>query len=140
MKEMEYGNNKFEILDKGNYKGKDYVILNMRGSHPCAYVQSNINYYDREKYPGYDEPAHCGFTFYNTLSHWQYKVNLDEETKKLFNKYFVGWDYGHFGDYTAPFFDYPEELLSTEDKKWTTKEILDNVKEVIEWMIGKESK
>ena len=128
MKEMIYGNNKFEILDIGNYKDKDYVIISMMGCYPCAYVHSDIDYRDKYEFEG---PAHGGFTFYNSLSHWKNNVELDEETKQFFSKNFIGWDYGHLGDFTY--------LLSFEgEKKWTTEEIFENVKEVIEWMLEKE--
>ena len=129
MKEMIYGNNQFEILDMGTYKGKDYVIISMMGYHPCAYVHSNYDYTFKYEY---DSPAHCGFTFYGSLSHWKHKDTLDEETKQFFNRCFIGWDYGHAGDYHGgcSFFE--------DDKKWTTEEILENVKEVIEWIRKKE--
>lgn len=133
MKEMIYGTNKFEILDMGTYKCKDYVIISMMGNHPCAYVECNIDYCKECNNPNHDEPAHYGFTFYNSLSHWEEKVDLDEETKKIFKKCFVGWDYGHAGDYTYDFH-------LKDDKKWTTEEILENVKEVIDWIIIKEYK
>jgi hypothetical protein len=126
MKEMIYGTNKFEILDMGTYKRKKYVIISMMGYHPCAYVESNVDYQD-----DFDTPAHCGFTFYGSLSHWENKVTLDEETKQLFSRCFIGWDYGHCDDY-APFLK--------SGKKWTTEEILENVKEVIDWIIIKEYK
>lgn len=128
MKEMIYGTKEFEILDMGTYKGKDYVIVSIMGNHPCAYVNSNIDYSD-----DYDTPAHCGFTFYGSLSHWENKVTLDEETKQFFKRCFIGWDYGHAGDYTYGFH-------LKDDKKWTTEEILENVKEVIDWIIIKEHK
>lgn len=122
MKEMVYGKNIKEILDIGTYKGKDYVIVNL-GIHPCAYVQS-----DKNCCGTFEEPAHCGFTFYNTLSHWEKHAD-NEKQKIILRKKFVGWDYGHYGDY-SPYWQ--------EGKKWTTEEILENVKEVIEWLLKKE--
>ena len=54
MKSMIYGIKESSILAIGKYKGKDYVIVNMRGSHPCAYVESNVDYRDDD-----NSPAHC---------------------------------------------------------------------------------
>ena len=130
MKEVNYESDKFEILDIGKYKGKDYVIIYV-GSHPCAYVECDIDYYNECNNPNYDEPAHCGFTFYGSLSHWEKKEILDEKTKQFFDRYFIGWDYAHLGDYT-------KFKIFKCDKKWTTEEILENVKEVIEWLRKKE--
>lgn len=127
MKQMIYGNKKSEILDYGTYKGIDYVIVNLGGYHPCAYVRTDSNYYANEED---DSPAHYGFTFYGSLSHWA-KYDPQNYNDNFFNRSFIGWDFGHYDDY-LPFF--------TWGKKWTTKEVLKNVKEVINWIIIKEDK
>ena len=114
----------------GTYKGKDYVIVSIMGNHPCAYVQTDIDFYNQQDLT---EPAHCGFTFYSSLSHLERYNELTEEQKKILCRNFVGWDYGHAGDYTYGFH-------FKDDKKWTTEEILENVKEVIDWVIIKEYK
>ena len=130
MKEMIYGTNKYEILDIGKYKGRDYVIISNFGRFPCAYVQTDVDFYTQQDLT---EPAHCGFTFYSSLSHLERYNELTEEQKKILCRNFVGWDYGHAGDYTYGFH-------FKDDKKWTTEEILENVKEVIDWVIIKEYK
>lgn len=123
--EMHYGNDKVEILSMGDYKGKTFVILNLRGSYPCAYVESNINYYKSE----YDsEPAHGGFTFYATLLHW---INELPEYKDILSKKYVGWDYGHYDDYSP--------WIRSPGKKWSVDEILNNIEEVIDWMEVKDN-
>lgn len=134
MKEMIY---KFdeekgcEILDMGKYKGRDYVIISNFGRFPCAYVQTDVDFYTQQDFT---EPAHCGFTFYSLLSHLERFNKLSEEQKKILSRNFVGWDYGHSEDYS----DFG--ITSWEGKKWTTEEILENVKEVIDWIIIKEEK
>lgn len=53
MKEMKYTTTKkIEILDKGNYNGFNYYIMNL-GTHPTAYIELpqkhklfNKNYYE----------------------------------------------------------------------------------------------
>jgi hypothetical protein len=128
MKQMEYGNGKNEILFCGTYKGKDFVIVNLHGNHPCAYVHSNIDFYHSDE--ECSSPAHCGFTFYGKLTHWK-KYDEENYNEEFFNRYFVGWDYGHIGDY-MPFLE--------DGKKWTTEEIFDNIKQVIDWIKIKERK
>lgn len=48
--------------------------------------------------------------------------------------WWIGWDYAHFGDYN--------ELLEpiSEWKKWTTAEIFEEMKEVIEQLEGGEAR
>lgn len=123
--EMLYGNCKVEILSIGDYKGKTFVILNLGGSHPCSYVESNINYYENNNK---DEPAHGGFTFYATLLHW---INKFPEYKDILAKKYVGWDYSHFGDYSP--------WIEPFGEKWSVDEILNNIEEVIDWMEIKEN-
>ena len=125
--EMHYGNDKVEILSMGDYKGKTFVILNLRGSHPCAYVESNINYYYKSEYEYEYGPAHGGFTFYATLLHW---INEFPEYKDILSKKYVGWDYGHCCDYSP--------RIEPLGKKWSVDEILNNIEEVIDWMEVKE--
>ena len=127
MKQMTYGNEKSEILDYGTYKGVDYVIVNLRGYHPCAYVRTNNNYCVNDQD---DSPAHCGFTFYGGLTHWR-EYDPENYDKDFFERKFIGWDFGHYCDY-SPYFD--------DGKKWTTEEVFENVKEVIDWIIIKEDK
>lgn len=111
MEPMIYKKNKgYKILDHGEYKGIKYYIINVGGNHPCAYVSSDIDLREKEGCP-----AHWGFNFYYYL----YQIN-DTSSK------YLGWDYAHIGDYTTSI---------PEGKKWTTEEIFENVKEVIEWML-----
>ena len=113
-------NKEYKILAQGSYKGVKYFIVNIGGNHPCAYVQSDVDYREKEGCP-----AHWGFTFYNNLCQIRNRQPNSEKIDDLLLKY-LGWDYGHFGDYTTYW---------QEGKKWTTEEILENVKEVIEWML-----
>ena len=147
MKEMIYSNIKNEktkILYSGIYKGKYFCIINICGHHPCAYVEvKDESYFDWED----TSPAHYGFTFADSLSHIRSKVDASEISElddAHLDNLFFGWDFAHIGDYT------PTRLLSSllsgndnedeTDKKWTTQEIFENVKEVIDWINEEEFK
>lgn len=48
----------------------------------------------------------------------------------------IGWHYAHCMDYCYSLYDFG--LLKNNKKKWTTKEIFEEVKDVIEQLIKKE--
>lgn len=50
-------------------------------------------------------------------------------------KYYIGWDYGHIGDYMEH-----RGKIVNEGKKWTTDEIIEEIKRAIEWLNEKENK
>lgn len=91
-----------------------YYILNL-GTHPTAYIKlpNNSNIDENEI------DVHGGIT-YSEDHLW---INDNE---KIDGK-FIGWDYAHYMDYGGY-----EELLPKEmrtgGKKWTTKEIYEEVR------------
>ena len=120
VKEMVYTKErKREVLATGYYFGLLYYVLSL-GTHPTAYVKipkdnwlCTVKNYD-------DMPINChgGITFRE--DHLYIADNQEIEGE------FIGWDYAHCTDY-APYYD---EVLSKDTHKWTTKEILEEVKEV----------
>ena len=122
MKEMIYSlGRKIEILHAGNYKGFDFCIMNL-GTHPTAYVRlsEDHNYYNKH-YDEIDIDCHYGLTFG--------KVATFNEIEG----YWIGWDYAHCGDYVGHNIRFKGTDLDGErDKKWTTQEIYEEVKNVIE--------
>ena len=120
MKGMVYrADRKTEVLYCGEYKGHKFAILSL-GTHPTAYVENklpNCTSYDDERLD--DVSVHCGFTYCD-------KAYWDDEEKALF----LGWDYAHFRDFSGYFFKYPA-MMDDTSKKWTTIEIFDEVKSVI---------
>ena len=133
MKEMKYGEGiKSEVLCIGEYRGVGYVIVNIGGSHPCAYVQSNKNYGD-----DCDIPSHCGITFFGSLYRWCDYVD-NEEHKEMLRQNFIGWDYAHLSDYVWYCFVVEED--GSLGKKWSTQEIFDEVKIAIDWIKEVKSK
>lgn len=115
MKEMEYTTSftycEIEFLDEGNYNGYDYYITSC-GAHPCAYVALT----DKHPFFGkdYDDipiDVHGGITF-------------GCELHPHIGKICIGWDYAHLGDYN-PY------LPHIGGHKWTTKEIQQDIYNVI---------
>lgn len=124
MKDMIYNINKErEILDTGRYKGFNYYIINL-GTHPVAYIEIPKGHKLYGK--GYEEidlNVHGGLTYADKYL-W-----ITESSKK--EGWFIGWDYAHCGDYTGYEEMYPKKYR-TGGKKWTTEEILEEVKEGID--------
>ena len=134
MKEMVYRSaieNKHQftdMLDEGTYKNFHYAILSY-GSHPCAYVELPT---EHPLYPLYDEDelayidCHGGITYFSTTG----LIRPSDENHR--DGHWIGWDYAHFGDYIY----LPTNFeIWNDDKKWTTKEIFEDVKNVIEQLI-----
>lgn len=114
--EMVYGERTDgKIIADGECDGFYFVIVN-RGAYPCAYIEITEDhpYYKRDDV---ELPVHCGVTFTGYLS----STTKDGELKKFENRFFIGWDYAHIGDYIGGslFCDY------MNDKKWTVKEIFE---------------
>ena len=135
MQEMVYENKRNVpsiVLDKGYYKGYEYVILSLH-IHPCAYIclTPNSVFYGKS----YDsihrmvEHIDCngGLTYseHHLRNFLEYsdKYKCDVKTSRN-DKWFIGWDYGHFNDYSA--------IFGGSGKKWKTEEILEEVKQVID--------
>lgn len=104
-------------LIKGEFMGHMYEICT-NGVHPTAYVSCEClaTYNKKEDYD--DLPVHGGCTF----------VGPKESGDGLW----VGWDYGHFGDYMGPlgaiknsFIDFG--FAHHGGKKWTVAEVMQDV-------------
>lgn len=110
---MVYGDKTNETIGAGKINGYRYEIKNIRGSHPTAYVMLDKNniYYDID-YGEIPIVVHGGLTY---------------SSNKNKGQYWIGWDYAHIGDYTS--------YCDGDGKKWTTDEILNHVKDVINQLI-----
>lgn len=111
---------KEEVLYKGEYKGFEYKIVSY-GSHPCCYVAipKNHKFYNKH-YDDIGVICHGGLTY---------------AEKEKDNKYWIGWDFAHYGDYIGVcemqiLKEYKH--LHKNDKKWNTEELLEEIKKVIE--------
>lgn len=127
MKQMEYSSErKREILFEGKYRDYQFYILNL-GTHPTAYVEipKENKLYEKD-YDEIDIVVHGGLTY-----------SEDYLTGIKKNSWFIGWDYAHFGDYIYYQVKLPVDF-SMYDKKWTTEEIFEEVKDVINQIIDME--
>lgn len=93
------------IKDWTTQAGLRAVILLVRGSHHCGYVELP----ERLGKPGYDESPIMELNVHGGVT---YAGNLPE----MDNKYVVGYDCAHYGDYMKC----PEELKGTDmEKLWS---------------------
>ncbi len=135
MKEMEYLERmtKAEVLDNNTYNGYEYVILSL-GTHPCGYVVLEDNdklyglHYDDVYDKGYDIDCHGGLTYSEDyLSFLEFSEKYTSLVKtSIKDRWVLGWDYAHHGDYCG--WD-KDDIMG--GKKWTTSEIVDECKDVI---------
>lgn len=124
MKEMVYhSDRKIEVIYSGEYKGYSFAILNL-GTHPTAYVENKNGFADYDEANEFtDYVAHGGFTYYGQ-AYW------DKSDKRNY----IGWDYAHCDDY-AGYYTQCDGLWKTTHK-WTTPQIYEDVKEVIDCLLN----
>ncbi|MDE5860857.1 MAG: hypothetical protein K2H28_01535 [Ruminococcus sp.] len=128
MKEMIYKNESVaKLLDNGIYKGYEYAIVS-RGFHPCAYVKlpEGHTYYGLD-YDDIPVECHCDLSYSEN--------SLDVMPSD--SGWWIGWDYGHCCDYSGFMLqEYWHDIDTLRYKKWTTAEILKEVKQVIDQLKG----
>jgi len=130
MKEMIYKSTlEREVLERGKYKGYEFEIISY-GTHPCAYVCVPVGHPFYEKpYDEVDVDCHWGCTY---------------SQRREDGKWWIGWDYAHFEDYSGVNLLYEsipalKEFANDFGKKWTTDEILKEVFEVIDQLIAEKN-
>lgn len=108
----------YDILFQAQHEAGYKIVIVNYYSHPCAYIglQEGHPYYNID-YDDIPIDCHGGLT-YGSNNHIAVAELRD-------NGYFIGWDYGHYGDYVT-FSPY------SNDKMWTTEEIIDECFNVIE--------
>lgn len=119
IKQMIYtSERKKEILISDSYKGFEYKVISY-GTHPCCYVAlpEEHEFYG-ETYSNIDIECHGGMTFSEL---WDFGDG---------KKYYIGWDYAHCYDYMGYYKEYGSVLK--ENKKWSTAELIEECKKVIE--------
>lgn len=120
-----------QILDENRYNSYHYIIVSY-GAHPCAYVElpKEHGLYGRDVYKFDDFPIEChgGITY---SSGKEGLFPLEHPCHR--DGYWIGWDYNHYKDYHAYDIDPAKaDRIFRCDKKWTTEEILEEVKNVID--------
>ena len=138
VKEMKYINriSKAELLARDTYKNYEYVVLSL-GSHPCAYIILDADnklygkHYDIIN-SEYDIDCHGGLTYSEDKLTFLIESDDGLVEDSINDKWVIGWDYGHYGDYVG--------YLIVEDtgKKWSTMEIIEECKNVINQLIDLE--
>lgn len=123
IKPMIYSKNRLESAEQiaaGTYKNFDYYVLNLH-THPTAYVDVSDSPLNGWDYDYFDISCHGG-------------LGYSESTLQTVDKkgWFIGWDYAHYGDYA----DYDSNMY-LNGKKWTTEEIVEECKNVIDQIVAK---
>lgn len=127
IKPMIYDKNRSEKVEQiaaGTYKNFDYYVLNLK-THPTAYVDVSDSPLNGVCYDDINIYCHGDLTYSEPI--------LKTVDKK---GWFIGWDYAHYGDYM----DYGNATLNNmfpDKKKWTTEEIVEECKNVIDQIIEK---
>ena len=109
-----------EMLADGEYKGFHFYVLNL-GTHPCAYVDVTGSDLNGTDYSDIDVECHCGLTYSR-----EYLATVDKKG------WFIGWDYAHFCDFIGYELEKPIDIRRTNGKRWTTAEIVNECKQVID--------
>jgi hypothetical protein len=111
-----------ERIADGNYKGFDYYVLSL-GTHPCAYIDVTDTKLKNTFYADIDIECHYGLTYSR-----EYLTTVEKKG------WFIGWDYAHHSDYAGYEINFPV-MYQSGGKKWTTQEIVNECKEVIDRLI-----
>jgi len=115
----------WKIVESGVIDDYYYLILQF-DAHPCAYVGIPEDHvlYNKDYEDLYNEDVdidvHGGFTY-----------SRDHVCNITFNRWWLGWDYGHYDDYMTYYEEY-SRLKHGDQKRWTVEEIRTEVKNVIE--------
>ncbi len=125
MREMIYFTQRLyppEVLADGKYKGFHFYVLNL-GIHPCAYVDVTDTDLNGKDYGNIDIECHCGLTYSR-----EYLCTVDKKG------WFIGWDYAHGCDFSG--YDIGMPICRRMNrKKWTTAEIVNECKQVIDQLV-----
>ena len=120
---------KVELLYNDIFKGYHYYILNL-GTHPTAYIEipKTSKLYGKD----YDEIYKIGIDL-NVNGGLTYSKDhlCTGEGTVMVESWFIGWDYCHCWDYYGGF----DNNLNKGNKKWTTKEIIEECKKAIEQLL-----
>ena len=111
-----------EIIAEEEYKQFKYVIISL-GIFPMAYIENKFEFNTLTSAQEYAIP-HGGFT-YHGKAYWN---DNDKST-------YLGWHYGHKSDFNGYDLVFDQNMQNIRAKKWTTKEVIEEIKNVIDKMI-----
>ena len=129
MQEMIYQSTRLNppvVLESGEHNGYNYYVLSL-GTHPCGYVEipPESKYFNVD-YDYIPVECHGGLTYGRGFLHTV--ANVDD------NRYFIGWDYAHYGDFVGYKLGGFDEITSY-DRRYTTEDIVRECKDVIEQLV-----
>lgn len=136
LKQMLYtSEGKLEVLCDGEYKGYRFFIVS-HGTHPCACVAlpETSRFYGKN----YKDEIFYDLNFY-VHGGLNYSGRDIYGTLGLeWGSYIIEWSYDLYTDFMGLFMHTPHYLLDGK-KKWTTEEICEEVKVVIDEIIREEA-
>ena len=107
------------ILAHDTYEGYEFLICHNR-INPTAYVKvPDTHPFYGKNYDEIDINVHGGLTFSGDRANILGKSDA--------GNFWIGWDYGHLGDYLA----IPQISFGQDGHQWSMAEILEHVKDVI---------
>lgn len=115
-----------EVLYEEDYKGVHVVIVNL-GKYPTAYCTNIVKLAQASDSWDWDaeNKPHGGLTFIGE-AYW------NKEDK---NNY-LGWDYGHAGDFDGYYVDEVQrDVFGEPCKMWTTEDILEDAKKFVDFLV-----
>jgi hypothetical protein len=117
------------LIAQGFYNGLNYYVKNINGSHPTAYVEIPQGHKAFGKdFCNYELPqlieVHGGVTYQDSVL-----LTVDDNGER--DHKFVGWDYGHAGDFEGCYIG-NNNWLEKNSKRWTVEEIIEECKEAID--------
>ena len=117
------------LIAQGFYNGLNYYVKNINGRHPTAYVEIPQGHKAfGMDFENYDLPqlieVHGGVTYQDSVL-----LTVDDNGER--DHKFVGWDYGHAGDFEGYYIG-ENDWLENNSKRWTVEEIIAECKEAID--------
>lgn len=123
MKEMVYKHDwNSSLLEYNTYKGYNYAVVS-QGVFPCGYVEIPESHpYYKKEYMKCNIRCHGGLTF---------SGKLNEELGLPTNTFWLGWDYGYYGDLLGYDFLLKDIAIgnayTTEDVVYECKKVIDQL-------------
>ena len=122
---LHFGQKDAVVLADDTYNDTRYVVVSYH-THPCAYIQLNKDlpiFNDIKDDYNYDDlmlsSPHGGITY---MSDELCIPDLEDNHKE--GMVWIGWDYAHAGDYIENPLSDRFNFVFSDDKKWTTWEII----------------
>lgn len=143
-KQIYYEYDKITKIDTGIERGYRWLIMFCRW-HPCAYVGITADHPIIKSKYGFNpcdgmfsSIVHGGVTYFGSCSIRDEMAGIRDRHENEIR--WIGWDYGHYGDYDVPnpkFEDDDESKLERErKKKWTYDEIRKECSALIDELVA----